>query len=150
MCIGIVGIVCVCVFLLRETERERDIPGTQNAPCFYWKGPCFGWLKPNNRGQRGSRYTQHKGGGIPIAPPQHIEPKSDLKRRSCRWSNTISAVVKIWCSRRITRKVASKSSKIFQRFVGFWTPKKKNALRKNDARPLFLFKFQTKTEWRIF
>ena len=27
-----------------------------NDPCFYWKGPCFGGLKPKNRGQRGSRY----------------------------------------------------------------------------------------------
>ena len=26
-----------------------------NDPCFCWKGPCFGGLKPKNRGQRGSR-----------------------------------------------------------------------------------------------
>ena len=27
-----------------------------NDPCFDWKGPCFGGLKPKNRGQIGSRY----------------------------------------------------------------------------------------------
>ena len=34
-------------------EREREDP---NDPCFYWKGPCFGGLKPKNRGHTGSRY----------------------------------------------------------------------------------------------
>ena len=35
------------------------IPGTQMTlvlSCFDWKGPCFGGLKPNNRGQIGSKY----------------------------------------------------------------------------------------------
>ena len=27
-----------------------------NDPCFDWKRPCFGGLKPQNRGQTGSRY----------------------------------------------------------------------------------------------
>ena len=27
-----------------------------NDTCFDWKGPCFGGLKPQNRGQTGSRY----------------------------------------------------------------------------------------------
>ena len=26
------------------------------APCFAWKGPCFGGSNPQNRGQTGSRY----------------------------------------------------------------------------------------------
>ena len=26
-----------------------------NDPCFYWKRPCFGGLKPKNKGQTGSR-----------------------------------------------------------------------------------------------
>ena len=35
---------------------KTHIPGTQMTLVFIGKGPCFGGLKPKNRGQRGSRY----------------------------------------------------------------------------------------------
>ena len=42
-----------------EESHFGYIPGTQMAPCFDWKGHCFGGFNPQNRGQTGYRYI-HK------------------------------------------------------------------------------------------
>ena len=77
-----------------------------------------------------------------LAPP-NIEPKSDLNRRSCRWSNTISAVVKIWCGPRNCQE--KRWFKIFQSDTDLWAfehQKKCCFGKKRDARAFFLFQFE--------
>lgn len=94
----------------------------------------------------------------PISPtsiPLNIEPKSDLNRRSCRWSNTISAVVKIWCGpRNCHEKRCFKSSKATQICVLLNTKKKCCFGKKRDAQPFFLFQFEkiirVKDRYQIF